>query len=394
MKTRGRVLRFVVVLALGAALISGCAKGERGATDGASAEPYRIGAVLSLTGTYAGLGTPEQNAIKLEAARINAAGGINGRLVEVVYEDDGTDPAKAVAAAARLIEQEEVLAIIGATGTGQTMAIRSEIARAGVPQVSMAGGSVVTDDFDPLVFQTPWPNRIVVPFTLKALKARGLTKVALMSDTSGYGTDGHDIVIKEAAAAGIEIVAEQTLNPGDTDMTAQLTKIKAADPDAILMWNAGKEAAIVAKNMQQLGMKTPLVGSPGNGRKEFIQGAGAASEGFLFAAGKVLVPAAYGTDSEAYKVADDFITRYTKAYGTPPDIFAGHAYDAFLVVVDALGRVEGDVTPGSLRDAIEKTSGLVGIGGTFNYSATDHNGLTMEELVLYRVADKTWVLDQ
>jgi len=389
-----RWFALAALLALGATAVAGCAGSGTGESGEATAEPYRIGAVLSLTGTYAGLGTPEKNAIELEVARINDAGGIDGHPVEVVYEDDATDPAKAVAGAARLIEQEEVLAIIGATGTGQTMAIRSEIARAGVPQVSMAGGSVVTDDFDPLVFQTPWPNRTVVPFTLKGLKARGLTKVALISDTGGYGVDGHDIIVKEAASAGVQIVAEQTFNPGDTDMTAQLTKIKAASPDVILMWNAGKEAAIVAKNMQQLGMDTPLVGSPGNGRKEFIEGAGTAAEGFRFAAGKVLVPEAYGTGSDAYKVATDFITRYTEAYGTAPDIFAGHAYDAFLVVTDALGRIEGDVTAASLRDAIEGTSDLVGIGGTFTYSAQDHNGLTEDELVFYKVEGTTWVLDK
>ncbi len=382
------------MLALSASFLAGCTKDEGAAGDGVTKEPYRIGAVLSLTGTYAGLGTPEKNAIELEVARLNEAGGINGHLVEVLYEDDATDPAKAVAGAARLIEQEEVLAIIGATGTGQTMAIRSEIARAGIPQVSMAGGSVVTADFDPLVFQTPWPNRTVVPFTLKALKERGLTKVAVISDTGGYGVDGHDIIVKEASAAGVEIVTEETFNPGDTDMTPQLTKIKAANPDVILMWSAGKEAAIVAKNMTQLGMKTPLVGSPGNGRKEFVEGAGASAEGFRFAAGKVLVPDAYGKESEAYKVATDFIARYTEAYDTAPDIFAGHAYDAFLVVSDALGRVEGDVTPASLRDAVENTSGLVGIGGTFTYTPEDHNGLTEDELVFYRVEGSTWVLDK
>ena len=388
----------ILVIALGVLPLAGCTGGGSdnvgSGDDGAVKEPYVIGAVLSLTGTYAGLGMPERNAIELEVARINDAGGINGHPVEVLYEDDATDPAKAVAGAARLIEQEGVLALIGATGTGQTMAIRSEIARAGIPQVSMAGGSVVTADFDPLVFQTPWPNRTVVPFTLKALKERGLVKVAFISDTGGYGVDGHDIIVKEAADVGVEIVAEETFNPGDTDMTPQLTKIKGANPDVILMWNAGKEAAIVAKNMTQLGMKTPLVGSPGNGRKEFIEGAGASAEGFRFAAGKVLVPEAYGTGSQAYKVATDFIARYTEAYETAPDIFAGHAYDAFLVITDALGRVEGDVTPESLRDAIEGTSGLVGIGGTFTYTPDDHNGLTEDELVFYRVEGTTWVLDK
>ncbi|PKQ21310.1 MAG: hypothetical protein CVT66_00485 [Actinobacteria bacterium HGW-Actinobacteria-6] len=386
----------MVVAVLAALLIAvtgvGCSGSGSGESTGDVAEPYRIGAVVSLTGTYAGLGTPEKNAIEMEMKRLNDAGGVNGRQVEVIFEDDATDPAKAQAAVARLIEQEDVIAIIGATGTGQTMALRDDIDRAAIPQVSMAGGSVITAEFDELVFQTPWPNRTVVPFTLRQLKERGLTNVAVISDTGGYGKDGHDIIVAQAAAAGVKIIADETFNPGDTDMMAQLTKIKSASPDVVLMWNAGKEAAIVAKNLKQLGMDVPLVGSPGNGRREFIEGAADAAEGFQFAAGKILVPEAYGVDTPAYDVATAFISDYTKAYDVAPDIFAGHAYDAFLVVTDALSRIEGDATPAALRDAIEQTSGLVGIGGTFTYGPQDHNGLTEADLVFYRVEGNEWVL--
>jgi branched-chain amino acid transport system substrate-binding protein len=371
---------------------AGCSGTGTGDTSGDVAEPYRIGAIVSLTGTYAGLGTPEKNAIEMEMKRVNDAGGVNGRQVEVIFEDDATDPAKAQAAVARLIEQEDVIAIIGATGTGQTMALRDDIDRAAIPQVSMAGGSVITADFDTQVFQTPWPNSTVVPFTLKQLRARGLTNVAVISDTGGYGKDGHDIIVAQASAAGVKIIADETFNPGDTDMMAQLTKIKSASPDVVLMWNAGKEAAIVAKNLKQLGMEVPLVGSPGNGRREFIEGAADAAEGFQFAAGKILVPDAYGVGTPAYEVATTFISEYTEAYDTPPDIFAGHAYDAFLIITDALGRIDGEATPSALRDAIEQTSGLVGIGGTFTYGPQDHNGLTEADLVFYRVEGNEWVL--
>lgn len=396
MKTRRRVIAAALVALLMVTAVAGCSnKGSSGSATGeGNAEPYRIGAIVSLSGSYAGLGTPEQKAIEMEMKRINDSGGINGRQVEVIFEDDATDPAKAQAAVARLLEQENVIAVIGATGTSQTMALRDDIDRAGVPQVSMAGGSVITAEFDKNVFQTPWPNRIVVPFTLKALKDRGLVNVAVISDTGGYGKDGHDLILKDADTAGVKIVADETFNPGDTDMTAQLTKIKAASPDVVLMWNAGKEAAIVAKNIKQLGMTVPLVGSPGNGRREFIEGAGDAAEGFRFAAGKILVPEAYGEGTPAFQVAQKFIADYSFAYGVAPDIFAGHASDAFLVVTDALKRIKGEATPASLRDAIEATDGLVGVGGTFAYSPEDHNGLTEEELVFYRVDGATWVLDK
>ncbi|MBN2404147.1 MAG: ABC transporter substrate-binding protein [Coriobacteriia bacterium] len=392
MGRKALAIAMATVLCVAGLTLGGCSDESR--SDSSGLEPYKIGVVVSLTGSYSGLGVPEKKAIELEAELLNEAGGINGRMVELFFEDDATDAAKAAAAATSLIEREGVIAVIGATGTGQTMAMRTDIDRAAVPQVSMAGGSVVTADFDELVFQTPWPNRVVVPFTLNALAAKGITRIALISDSGGYGADGHDVVLASAAAAGVEIVADETFNLGDTDMTAQLTKMRSQSPDAVLMWTAGSEAAIVAKNMQQLGFDVPLVGSPGNGRVEFLDGAGSAADGFSFAAGKILLPEAYGEGSEAFTVATEFIDRYTERYGTAPDIFAGHAYDAFLIIADALGRVDGDVTPAALRDAIEATDGLIGVGGTFSYSADDHNGLSETDLVMYRVDGGQWVLDE
>ena len=239
-----------VVLAV---TIAGCGD-EESTTPSASAtgEPIKIGAVVSLTGTYAGLGQPEKNVLEMEVRRINEDGGVNGRPVEVIYEDDATDEAKAVAATSKLIEQDEVVAIIGATGTGQTMAMRGDVTRAAIPQVSMAGGTVVTNPVDSLVFATPWSNTIVVPFTFDYLKAQGMTKIGVISDSGGFGKDGEAVLKAAAPDSGIKIVTSQTFNPGDADMTAQLTKIKNSDAQAVVMWTAGKEAAIIAKNMKQL----------------------------------------------------------------------------------------------------------------------------------------------
>jgi branched-chain amino acid transport system substrate-binding protein len=266
-KGGGHMLKRPMVAAFVAALIAlamtGCAAppADKTAGAGASQDPIKIGAVVSLTGTYAGLGVPEQNAIQLEVARFNDAGGIDGRKVEVVYEDDATDPAKAQAATTRLIEQEKVIAIIGATGTGQTMGMRADIDRAGIAQVSMAGGNAITATFDKLVFQTPWPNRLVVPYTLAYMKKQSITRIGLLSDSGGYGKDGRAVVLDEVAKYGVTIVADETFNAGDTDMTTQLTKIKAKGPQAIWMWAAGKEGAVIVKNAKALG---PVWGVAGN----------------------------------------------------------------------------------------------------------------------------------
>ncbi len=161
----------------------------------------------------------------------------------------------------------------------------------------------------------------------------------------------------------------------------------------MLVISSGKEAAAVVKQAKQLGVKVPLYGTHGNARQEFIDGAGDAAEGFIFPAGKILLPESYGTDTEAYKVATDFIERYGAANaGEKPNTFAGHAYDAINLIAEAAKRVQGELTPAALRDEIEKTTGLVGIGGTFVFSPTDHNGLTEKDLNMYVVKDGTWTL--
>lgn len=380
---------------LAAVALTGC--GRASSAGGTGKSPIKIGAILSLTGTYAALGAPEKNAIEMEVKRVNDAGGIDGHPIEVVIEDDATDPKQAVAVATKLIDKDGVVAIIGATGTGSTMAIRTDAQRAGVPIISMAGGSVITSDFDPNTFQTPWPNRLVVSFTLRELKESGITKIGLLSSADGYGKDGRQVVLDAiAAGAGVEVVADEAFNPGDTDMTTQLTKLKSAKPQAIWLWNAGKEAAIVAKNLRQIDPDATisLIGAPGNARKEFIAGAGDAAEGFRFAAGKILLPKTYGTTTEAYKVATDFITRYKAAYTDAPDIFAGHAYDAFAITIAALKKAGADADGPALRNAIEQTKGLVGVGGTFTYGPTDHNGLTESDLVMYGIENGAWRIGQ
>ncbi len=219
-----------------------------------------------------------------------------------------------------------------------------------------------------------------------------MTKVGLISDSGGFGKDGVAVIEGATADYGIEIVANETFNAGDTDMSAQLTKIKGTDAEAVVMWTAGSEAATILQNADQLQMDLPIYGSHGNARMELIDGAGEAAEGFIFPAGKVLLPEAYGEGTEGYEVATDFIDRYTAEFGEAPSTFAGHAYDAIHIIVEAAKTLDEDFTPEELRDAIEGTSGLVAIGGTFTFSAEDHNGLTEYDLVLYEVSGGEWML--
>ncbi|MDO8881146.1 MAG: ABC transporter substrate-binding protein, partial [Coriobacteriia bacterium] len=365
------MLVLALVLALVSAPLGGCTATSDGDETPADAgdepkEPYVVGAVLSLTGAQSGLGGPEKNAIDMEVARINEEGGINGHPLEVIIEDDASDVDQAIARTTKLIEQDGVVAIIGSTGTGQSMAMRDVIDAAGIPQVSLAGSLVITKDFDPLVFQTPWSNALVVDTTLEYLKAEGHTKIGLITEDTGFGKDGQALVNETAADYGLEVVSDQVFKPADTDMTGQLTVIKGAGADVVLMWSSVAASSIVPKNMAQLGLDIPLVGSHGIARQEFVDSAADAAEGVVMFAGKILAPEAYGVGSESYEAATAFIDRYTETYGeAPTNTFAGHAYDGLYLVVEALKRLDEGFTSADLRDEIEKTSGFAGIGGVF-----------------------------
>lgn len=385
----------VLLLCLMSFTAFGCKVAEKEKKKETSNTPYKIGAILSLTGDYSSLGGPEKNVIKMEVGKLNKEGGIKGHPVEVIYEDDGTDATKAVTAGAKLIDQDKVLAIIGTSGTGQTMAIRGEIEKAQIPNVSLAGGSAISDPANKWVFQVPWPNSVVVPRVLEYLKSKGIKKIGLLYDLGGFGVDGQKVLEKEVGKYGIEIVSTESYDKDDTDMTSQLTKIKSAGAKAVVVWGAVKAPAIIAKNMKQLGMDVPYVGSHGIAGKEFIEGAGDAAEGVVFPAGKIIVPDAYGKGTKAYEVAIGYIDDYEKEYGDEPNgIFPAFAYDGIHIIFNALKRLDKlpeKVDPVELRDEIEKTEDLILTSGVFTYSAADHYGTKPSDLIMIEVKDKKFV---
>lgn len=388
---RGRTLKLglaVLEAALAAALavaLVGCSGTSKTPEASGSGDTIKVGAIVSLSGPYAAIGTPQKSVIEMEAKAINDSGGINGKKVEVIFEDDGTDPTKAVASATKLIDQDKVIGIIGSSGTGATMAIRSLIDQAGIVDVSMAGGNDITGKLDKLVFSTAWNNALVAPYELAYMQKHGIKTIGLISDSGAFGKDGVATLTSLVGKYGISIASAQTFNPGDTDMSAQLTNIKNAKPDALVMWAAGAEAATVVKNARSLGMTMPIYGSHGNARGAFAEAVGPAGDGFLLGAGHILAPETYSDPAEK-AVATKFIADFKAANaGAAPSTFAGHAYDAFHILVNAAKSVTGELTGASLAEAVEKTSGYKGIGGVFTFSATDHLGLTEKDLTMYQL---------
>lgn len=356
-----------------------------------AADPIRIGSFLSASGPAAFLGDPEKKVLALYVDKINAAGGINGRPLELIVYDDGGRADKALSFAKRLLSNDRVDVIVGGSTTATTMASVKLIEGAGVPFISLAGAVVIIDPVKKWVFKTAHTDRMAAEKVMQDMKKRGLSRLALLSESSGFGKSGRTQTLLAAELMGIEIVADETYGPKDTDVTAQLTNIKGnADAEALLVFGFGQGPAIVTKNYQQLGMTTPLYQSHGVASKAFLDLTGAAAEGMRLPVTGVLI-ADQLPQGPQRAVLESFIAEYSAKYGSEPSAFAGHAYDGLYLMVEAIRRA-GTIDKASVRDALEATEGFVGITGEFNFSASDHMGLSLDAFHMVEIRNGAWQL--
>jgi branched-chain amino acid transport system substrate-binding protein len=350
---------------------------------------YKIGAVLSTSGPAAPLGQPEQRSLNLLEEKINGEGGIDGVKVNFIIEDDESDPAKATVAITKLIKQEKVVAVIGSSSTGATLAMVPVTTKEMVPQVCCAAGTKITHPVNKWVFRTPPTDSMAITKVLQYLKnTLKFTKIAILHDSNAFGTGGADELQSKAPGYGIQVEAREQYGSTDTDMTAQLTKIKPTSAQALVVWGTNPGPASIAKNMQQLGMTIPFIGSHGIANKKFIELAGSGANGVVLPAGRLLIPGSIPAGSEWRKAVDDFSAAYKTKYGIDIDTFAAHGWDAGLIITDALKRSGND--PIKLRDEIEKTNKLVGIDGIYTYSPTNHDGLNVSDLIMIKIVNGAW----
>lgn len=372
-----------LAVAASALLIVGC--GGQGGADS-----YKIGALFAITGNNSPLGVPERDTALMLEEQINAKGGINGKPVKLVIYDTESDNTKAVTLAKKLIEQDKVLAIVGPTGSGEALAMVDTIDKAGVPWISCAAAIQVVQPVKKWAFMTPQSTPMAVGELFAALKKKGLTKVALITDSGSFGASGKQAMQDLTAGSGISIVAAESFDPKDTDMSAQLTKIKGSNPQVIIVWGTNPGPAIIAKNAKQLGITTPIYNSHGIANQEFIDLAGDAANGIIFPAGKLLVvndiPASDPQKAVLTQYKKDFEAKYQKGANT----FGGHAYDALTMIFKAIEKGGNDKA--KVRDELEKTQNFPGTGGVFNMSPTDHGGLGAGSFAMVQIQNGKWTL--
>jgi len=355
-----------------------------------AASPIKIGALFAVTGPAAFLGEPERNSAEMVVNEINRAGGVKGRKLELVVYDTSGDATKAVQLATKLIKDDKVVAIIGPSTTGETMAVIPVAERGRVPLISCSAGSKITDPVKKWIFKTAQNDSLAVGRIYEYLQKTKQTKVSILTVSDGFGASGREQLKSQAAKYGITVVSDDTYGPKDTDMTAQLTKIRGSHSQTIICWGTNPGPALVAKNVRQLGIKTPLFMSHGVSSKKFIELAGDAAEGVKLPSGKVVVADLLPGSDKQKKSLMAFVKDYQKHYNTEGDHFGGHAWDAVMLIKNAVNNGAGSAA--GIRDQLEKTRGFAGIGGTFNYSTTDHAGLGKDAFVLVEVKKKDWMI--
>ncbi len=354
----------------------------------------KIGATVAVTGVASTLGDPEKKTLEMLTEELNSKGGVKGWKIEMIIYDNEGDPTKAVTTLKRLITKDGVKVVIGPSRTPDALAMIPVIEEAKIPMLALVAGAPVVHPVKKWVFSTAQPNDIVIEKIASYLKDRKMKKVAIIYSADAFGEDGYKVLKNVAPKYGLELVAVESFQSKDTDMTTQLSKIKAKNPHAVLCWAVGPPTVIVMKNFKQLGMNKTmkLIQSHGVANKKIFQLAGEAGEGVLLPSGKILI-AEQLSDKDPQKAA---LVKYKKDYESrfkePVSTFGGHAYDAFWMIVKALERVDTN-NPERLRDEIEKnTVNFYGTGGVFTYSPTDHNGLKAKDLVMIEWRNGDWRL--
>jgi branched-chain amino acid transport system substrate-binding protein len=322
---------------------------------------------------------------------VNANGGINGDKIELIIKDSGANPEKAISFSKQLIEEEKVVAIIGPSTSGESMKIKKIAEQGKTPLLSCGAAEVIVNPVASYVFKTPQKDSFAVKKIYAEMQKLGIKKIAVVAGNTGFGKAGKAQLTKIAPEFGIEVLAAETYDKKATDLTALVAKLMAnKDIQAVVNWSIVPAQAIIAKNMRQAGWKVPLFQSHGFGNIKYVQAAGAAAEGIIFPAGRLLVADSLPDSDPQKKLLLKYKHDYESRFKEEASTFGGHGYDALAILIE--GMKKGGADRAKVRDAIENLKGFAGIGGVFNFSPEDHNGLDIDSFVMLTVKDGKFVL--
>jgi branched-chain amino acid transport system substrate-binding protein len=353
-----------------------------------------IGVILSTTGPGASLGIPEEQTIRMWPAEMA------GEKVSFTILNDATDTSTAAKNAAKLISEDKVDLIIGASVTPTSLVVVESAGQAQVPVISLAGGGAIVLPQDG---PRKWAFKLSPTEQLQSglvvdhlLKAKGKT-LATIGFANSYGEGFLKAFEPVAQAKGVKIVASERYNPTDQSVTAQVLKLIAANPDAVYIFASGTQGALPQIELARRGYKGPVYQTQGVANNDFLRVGGKDLEGGYMTVAPALVPEQLADSNPIKKVATDYVQRYEAKYGIGSrSLFGATAWDALLIAQQASREALKKGKPGTLefrtalREAIEGLHDFVGAEGVYNMSATDHNGVDSRSQVMVRIENGMW----
>jgi len=367
------------------------------AAGGALAD-INVGVTLSATGPAASLGIPEKNTIALLPQTIG------GQKVHYIVLDDGSDTTKAVSNTRKLITEDKVDIVLGSTVTPNSLAMIDVVSEAQVPMISMAASAKIVDPVDAKrrwVFKTP-QNDIQMSLAIAShMRDHGVKTVGYIGFADAYGEGWYNEFSKAAALKGITVVANERFARNDSSVTAQVLKLQAARPDAILIGGSGTPAALPQITLKERGYAGLIYQTHGVANADFLRVGGKNVEGTYLPAGPVLVARQLPVGNAVRTSAIEYVTKYEAAYGKDSvSTFGGHAWDAGQLMAAAVPVALKKAQPGTpefraaLRDALESVKNVAGAHGIYNMSPTDHLGLDQRARVMVKIENGAWKVQQ
>lgn len=380
----------------GAGLLGGLAAalGPRVQARAAAREPIKIGSIFSYTGPAAFLGDRMKRSVELFVEEANKAGGIGGAPIHSIIYDAASESSKAVLAVKRLIEQDKVDVIVGDGNRSDIgLAIIPTVQRAKVPLMSVSGATALVEPVRErrYVFKSTVNDVEVVARLLDFFKKRGIAHVAMLNDTGAFGVSARDVLKAQAPAAGIQVVAWEEFAGGDTDLTAQLTRIRGTSAQAVICWTVTPAGVVFLKNARQLGLKQMLVHGFGYVVPRYMELAGEAAEGLLLTSLKFPVAEELPDSDPIKRTILDYQAKYRAKFGEETDVYGGQAWDGMGMMAAALARA-GSTNAEKVVAALEETRNHRGVGGVFNFSAQRHSGLAKSDVVMIEWRQKRFRL--
>ena len=390
-----------ILLLVGTTACANAGAGTADAPDAANTAPYKVGVLLALTGAYASVGTPQRDAINLYFEDVNANGGIDGHPVELTVLDTASDPATAINQLRQLAVQDEVDIVLGPSASAEGIALKPFAKSLKIPVVSLGSAeTIIAPATDATyIFKMYTGTSLSLEAQLELVKERGWKKIALLYQ-NGYGQDAANLIEAASSDYKFDLVASEVFEPAATDVTAQLTKVAAADPDVVLVWALNPLNAIIAKYAESLNFDPALLFSPGAGSPSFIENAGTAGEGTLLQGSKVLAASTMEPDDPQYEVTQDFVTKYTAKYSEAPGQYAGSAWDASILFANAVSAMDQNATNvqerrDAIRDSLESnTKDVAGVNGIFTFTPEVHGSTGLTGLAVLRVEDGKFLIDK